>query len=82
MATVTKNEAKRDKAEAFKRVGSKRVTNAIRTIRGVAKVANRNAYTYTDEQASRIVETLRDELNSLEAAFTAQGKKEDASFKL
>lgn len=44
----------RDKAEAFKRVGNQRVTKAMYAMRRLLPLANRAAYAYTDEQATKI----------------------------
>jgi len=66
-----KSQAERDaeKVARFKKVAPKRVTRAIKAIRGVAKCASAN-YKYTPEQAKAIDAALSEEMSKLLAAFS------------
>jgi hypothetical protein len=44
----------RDKAAAFRKVGNQRVAKAVYAMRRLLPLANRNSYTYTEDQAQKI----------------------------
>lgn len=51
------------KADAFKRLGNKRVKAALDKIRLVGNLSNRSSYEYTDEQVAKIEDTLMQEVS-------------------
>lgn len=57
------------KADAFKRLGSKRVAKAIVSIRTVGKLASKTSYQYTKPQADKIVAALQAEVDAVAAQF-------------
>lgn len=63
---------KEAKDAKFRRLANARVPAAIKRIRHVANLANRLQYTYTQEQAQKIVKLLSDEVASLQRRFEAQ----------
>lgn len=75
--------AKRNKAKAakFVELAEKRVTKAINSIRSVAKLASSN-YVSTEDQITKISETLRDEVVAMNEAFTKTGGATKETFKL
>ncbi|MCI0653049.1 MAG: hypothetical protein L0Y39_01030 [Methylococcaceae bacterium] len=66
----------------FVELAEKRVTRAIKDIRLIANLANRSNYSYTPEDAKKIIKTLRDEVDGLKARFDASGGDSSPLFKL
>lgn len=64
----------RDKAGKFVELGTKRVAKAIKAIRAIGNLSNRNSYEYTEEQVKRIEDALQRELNSVMARFAPKDK--------
>jgi hypothetical protein len=62
----------RDKAAAFKKVGNQRIGKAIYAMRRLLPLANRAAYTFTDEQALKICTIANDLAKEVQAAFSAK----------
>ena len=57
--------------DKFKNLAEKRVTNAIKQIRLVSNLSNKNSYSYEDKQVSRIFSALQTELDTAKAKFKA-----------
>lgn len=57
------------KAEKFKRLVTKRLTNAVKTIQLVGNCADEASYDYTDEQADTVIEVLEKEIDAVKAKF-------------
>ena len=66
----------------FKKLAEKRVNNAIRQLKLVGNLSNKSNYTYTDEQAKRIINTLTSELNELKTRFKMNINKKSKEFKI
>lgn len=77
-ATAPKSE-KRDK---FVRLAENRTVNAIKAIRVIAKLGNKNAYQFDDSDVNKIVKALNREIESLKARMSSSGAKETVDFKL
>ena len=77
-ATASKSE-KRDK---FVRLAENRTVNAIKAIRVIAKLGNKNAYQFDDSDVNKIVKALNREIDSLKARMSSSGAKETVDFKL
>src|SRR6516225_10453332 len=60
------------KAQRFKRVGNRRLTNALRTISHVARLGNTLNYEYTPDQANKVLITLQEAVNRVKYAFSGQ----------
>ena len=58
------------KEDRFKRLAEQRVPAALKRISLITKLSNRSSYAYSDEQVQKIIASLRDEVNRVEAAFT------------
>jgi len=71
--------AKRDK---FIELAEGRTRNAIRAIRTIAKLGNRNAYEYTEADVKKIASALDREVETLKARMLSSGGKEVVDFKL
>lgn len=70
-----------DKMEKFERLAEKRMTEAIKKIRLVSNLANRNNYNYTDEHVKKIVKTLEEELTMLKNKFKQETDEKNIKFR-
>ena len=70
---------KRDK---FVELAEKRTKNAIKAIRVLAKLGNKNAYDYSGDDVKRIAGALSKEVDALKARMSSNGGKEAVDFKL
>ena len=61
--TVEETVIEETKAETFRRLANKRVTNALDKIRLIGNLANRGTYEYTDDQVDMIEQVLVRALN-------------------
>lgn len=66
-----------EKRGKFLEIAERRVNNACTVIRRLQPLANRQQYSYTDEQVAAMITTLRKELADVEQAFAKQDKKRD-----
>lgn len=71
-----------DKREKFKELAEKRVNRAIKDIRLVGNLANRNNYSYTEQDGAKICAALESEIKSLRAKFSSEENKQNTTFKL
>lgn len=70
------------KREKFVDLAESRTKNAIKAIRVIAKLGNKNAYDYSDADVKRITGALSKEIEALKARMTSTGGKEAVEFKL
>lgn len=68
------------KREKFEELGEKRMNEAIKKIRLIGNLSNRNNYDYTDEHVKAIISTLEAEIQSLKNKFKKEQDPE-ISFK-
>jgi ribosomal protein L7/L12 len=71
--------SKRDK---FVELAESRTKNAIKTIRVIAKLGNKNAYEFTEADVKKIVAALNREIEALRSRMMSSGGKETVDFKL
>jgi len=71
-----------NKIEKFVELAEKRVNRAIKDLRLIGNLSNRNNYSYTDIQATKMLGALEQELKALKAKFSAQRSDTDGKFKL
>jgi transcription elongation GreA/GreB family factor len=71
-----------EKREKFRELAEKRVTRAIKDIRLIGNLANKNNYQYTDQDGAKICAALEAEIKSLRAKFSAEDSKQSHIFKL
>ncbi|MFY0145081.1 hypothetical protein [Bacillus cytotoxicus] len=57
------------KREKFEELGEKRVNEAIKKIRLIGNLANRNNYDYTDKHVKEIISALEVEIQMLKNKF-------------
>lgn len=72
----------RDKRAKFVELAEARVGRAIKTIRLIGNLSNRNNYEFGPNDVARIVTALESELRELRARFKTDVKKSDPTFKL
>lgn len=72
----------RDKRKKFIDLAEARVNRAIKDIRLIGNLANRNSYEYSDEDARKIVRALQKELDSAKARFFGDAGGKDNEFRL
>jgi hypothetical protein len=70
------------KREKFVELAESRTKNAIKAIRVLAKLGNKNAYDYSDADVKRIAGALSKEIEALKARMLSTGGKEAVEFKL
>jgi predicted helicase len=70
------------KREKFVELAESRTRNAIKAIRVIAKLGNRNAYEYTDADVQKIARALNREVEALKVRMTSSGGKESVDFTL
>jgi len=71
-----------NKRKKFVELAEKRTINAIKAIRVIGKLGNRNAYTYDDEDVRKIIKALNDEIEALKSRMKSTKRSEDIDFKL
>jgi hypothetical protein len=70
------------KREKFVKIAENRTRNAIRAIRVIGKLANKNAYQFDDTDVQKIVRALTKEIDALKARMSSNSGKESVDFKL
>jgi hypothetical protein len=73
---------KAGKREKFVKLAENRTRNAIRAIRVIGKLGNKNAYQFDDSDVQKILRALSKELDALKARMSSTGGKESVDFKL
>lgn len=74
--------AKAEKRDKFVQLAENRTRNAIKAIRVIGKLGNKNAYQFDDSDVQKIVRALSKELDALKARMSSTGGKESVDFKL
>jgi hypothetical protein len=77
----TPAEKEAEKALNFKRIAEKRVPKIVKAIRGLQPLASPN-YSYTPEQARKIITALETELIALSTAFERRKSGGEVEFSL
>ena len=70
------------KREKFVNLAEKRTINAVKAIRVISKLGNRNAYDYSDTDVRKIVKALTDEIEALKVRMKNTRGSDDVDFKL
>ncbi len=73
---------KAGKREKFVELAENRTKNAIKAIRVIAKLGNKNAYQYDDSDVQKIARALTREVEALKVRMSQSGSKESVDFKL
>lgn len=72
----------RDKRKKFIELTEARVTRAIKDMRLIGNLANRNAYDYTEDDVRKIFRALAKELDLAKSRFSGDGGGKDTEFRL
>ncbi len=70
------------KREKFVKLAEGRTVNAIKAIRIIGKLGNRNAYEYDDSDVGKIVKVLSDEIEALKTRMKSTKASDGVDFKL
>lgn len=77
----TRETMKKDKRAKFIELGEKRMANAIKSLRLIGNLADKNNYHYTEEDASDISRALKQELSDTLSKFkNTRSKSESSTF--
>lgn len=79
---ISGSAAAKGKREKFVELAESRTRNAIKAIRVIAKLGNRNAYDFSDADVQKIARALNREVEALRSRMLSQGGKEEVHFKL
>jgi ribosomal protein L7/L12 len=79
---ATRAHSKVSKRENFVRIAEKRTRNAIKAIRIIGKLGNKNAYDYTESDVKKIASALTKEIETMRARMSQTGSKEAVDFSL
>ena len=63
-------------------LAEKRVTRTLKDIKLIGNLANRSNYSYSDQDAEKIIKTLKKAVDELKAKFERRGDDKDVIFKL
>ena len=72
----------RAKREKFVELAERRTRNAIKAIRVIAKLGNKSAYEFTENDVKKIAAALSKEVEALKVKMLSTGGKESVDFKL
>jgi deoxyxylulose-5-phosphate synthase len=74
--------SKAEKRQKFKELAENRTKNALKAIRVIAKLGNKNAYEFDANDVSKIVKALTKEVDALKARMSSSNGKEAVEFTL
>jgi len=72
----------RDKRKKFVELAEARINRAIKDIRLIGNLANRNAYEYTEDDVKKMFRALQKELDGSKSRFGGEGGGKDSEFRL
>jgi hypothetical protein len=73
---------KETKREKFVELAQNRTKNAIKAIRVIAKLGNKNAYEFTESDVNKIAKALTREIELMKTRMSSNGGKESVEFTL
>jgi hypothetical protein len=82
LSTTNEEYMARDKRSKFVELIENRVNRAIKDIRLIGNLANRNAYEYTDEDVKKVFRALNKEIEAARSRFTGDTGGRDSDFRL
>lgn len=80
--TRMKTEVPAGRREKFVELAESRTKNAIKAIRVIAKLGNKNAYEFTEADVNKIAKALNREVEQMKARMSSTGSKEVVDFTL
>ena len=79
---VSSSAMKTEKREKFVKLAENRTRNAIKSIRVIGKLGNKNAYHFDDTDVQKIVRALNKEVDALKARMSQTSAKDTVDFAL
>lgn len=79
---MSEKPATKDKRKKFIELAERRAINAIKAIRIIGKLGNKNAYDYSETDVKKIASALNREVEAMKARMAQTGGKDDVDFKL
>jgi len=73
---------KAEKREKFVKLAEGRTRNAMKAIRVIGKLGNKNAYQFDDTDVQKIVRALSKEVDALKARMSSTTGKDSVDFQL
>jgi ribosomal protein L7/L12 len=73
---------KAERREKFVKLAESRTVNAIKAIRVIGKLGNKNAYQFDESDVQKIVKALTKEVEALRARMSSTGGRDSVDFKL
>lgn len=70
------------KREKFVELAEARTTKAVKAIKLVGNLSNRQYYEFDENDSEKIIAALKDAVADVEARMSPQGKKPEAVFRL
>jgi hypothetical protein len=80
--TTGKSADRAEKRQKFVTLAERRTINAIKAIRVIAKLGNKNAYEFTEVDVNKIAKALNREVELMKAKMSSKGSKETVDFSL
>lgn len=80
--TGSEAKGKAGKREKFVSLAENRTRNAIKAIRVIGKLGNKNAYEFTEADVKKIAGALTREIEAMKARMSSTGGKEVVDFTL
>jgi ribosomal protein L7/L12 len=77
-----KTNSKASKRDKFVEIAQARTKNAIKAIRIIGKLGNKNAYEFTDTDVKKIAQALNREVEAMKNRMSQTGGKETVDFTL
>jgi hypothetical protein len=75
-------ETKNERREKFVKLAENRTRNAIKAIRVIGKLGNKNAYQFDESDVQKIVRALNKEVEALKARMSSASGKDSVDFQL
>ncbi len=80
--TGSEAKGKTGKREKFVSLAENRTRNAIKSIRVIGKLGNKNAYEFTETDVKKIASALTREIEAMKARMSSSGGKDVVEFAL
>jgi hypothetical protein len=68
------------KKDRFKNVAAKRVQKVLDSMESLSKCANRSNYEYSDEDVSKLLKAIKEQMRMLELSYTEKSKSKSKTF--
>jgi hypothetical protein len=72
----------KEKKLKFTDLANSRVNKAIRLLRLISNLANKSHYSYTQDEADKIVSALNNEVKNIKEKFNSKNSRDTKEFKL